>query len=99
MTKPEAAMPGDLLWGVPEIAAYIQRNHRTTYYLIGKGAVPVTKLGPRTIVARKSEIDRALFCGAPDTSKATPREEPKARPPKVPKRRLRRRITAHDTRA
>jgi hypothetical protein len=98
MTKPEAAMPGDLLWGVPEIAAYIQRNHRTTYYLIGKGAVPVTKLGPRTIVARKSEIDRAF---SEATNKASPRVEPKAdikKKPRVPKRRLRPRIVAHDAR-
>jgi hypothetical protein len=95
MTKPEAAMPGDLLWGVPEIAAYIQRNHRTTYYLIGKGAVPVTKLGARTIVARKSVIDRAF---AEATNKAPPHNESKASTPKVRKRRLRRRLTAHDAR-
>jgi hypothetical protein len=87
MTKPEAA-PGDLLWGVPEIAAYIQRNHRRTYYLIGKGAVPVTKLGARTIVARKSVIDRAF---AEATNKPIPKTEPKASPPRVPKRPLRRR--------
>ena len=58
MTKP--VLPGDLLWGVPEIAAYIGRTVRQTYYLVENDLIPVTKLGPRTIVARASEIDRAL---------------------------------------
>ena len=60
MTKPPPVLPGDLIWGAQAIADYISRPVRTVYYLIDKGALPVTKLGPRTIVARTSEIDRAF---------------------------------------
>ncbi len=59
----------DLLWGVGEISEYIKRNERQTYYLIAQGAIPTKKLGPKTIVARKSEIDRAL-----DQNEATGQE-------------------------
>jgi len=52
--------PGDLLWGAQAIADYIQRPVRSAYYLIGRGVLPITKMGPRTIVARKSDIDRAF---------------------------------------
>lgn len=62
--------PDDLMWGAEEIANYIQRPIRTVYYLIDRGVLPVKKLGPRTLVARRSEIDRAFsHDGAPDTKK------------------------------
>ncbi len=86
----------DFIWGVTAIADYIKRPPRAVYHLIAIGAIPIKKLGARTIVARASEIDKAIS-GATNT--APPRTEPKASPqPKVPKRRLRRRITAHDAR-
>jgi hypothetical protein len=50
----------DLLNGVSEIAAFIRRNKRRTNYLITTGRIPTTKLGPRTIVASKRRIERAL---------------------------------------
>lgn len=50
----------DLLWGVAAIASYIQRTERQTYYLIAKGHIPAKKLGAKTILARKSELDSAL---------------------------------------
>lgn len=53
-------LPGDVLWGVEAIASYIKRSRSATYYLIAKGAIPAKKLGARTIMARKSELDRAL---------------------------------------
>ena len=53
-------LPGDVLWGTEAIAAYIKRSRSATYYLIAKGAIPAKKLGARTIMARKSELDRAL---------------------------------------
>ena len=56
MTKP--ALPDDLLWGVPAIADHINRTVRQTYYLIENDLIPVTKLGPRTIVARVGDRSR-----------------------------------------
>jgi hypothetical protein len=50
----------DVLWGVAAIAGYIRRTERQTYYLISKKAIPAKKLGARTIIARKSEIDTTL---------------------------------------
>jgi hypothetical protein len=60
MITPEPVLSGDLIWGAQAIADYIKRPVRSVYYLIDRGILPVTKLGPRTIVARASEIDRAL---------------------------------------
>ena len=59
-TKPHAALPADYLWGVPAIAAYINKPVRATYYLIERGVIPTKKFGERIIVARTSEIDKAL---------------------------------------
>ncbi len=50
----------DLLHGVQAIADFVGLPLRKTYYLIGTGGIPVHRLGSRTIVGRKSEIDRAL---------------------------------------
>lgn len=73
MTKTQPVLPTDLLWGARAIANYISRPVRTVYYLIDKGVLPVTKLGPKTIVARTSEIDRAFSKNAaPGTD--TPRD-------------------------
>jgi len=48
------------IWGVPAMARYIGRTPRQVYHLIAKGRLPVKKLGRRTIVARKRELDAAL---------------------------------------
>jgi predicted DNA-binding transcriptional regulator AlpA len=53
-------LPVDILWGADQIGEYIGRSRSETYYLIRKGAIPAKKLGPKTIVARKTEIDKAL---------------------------------------
>jgi hypothetical protein len=53
-------LPNDILWGADAIAGYIGRERHAAYYLIRKGLIPAKKLGPKTICARKSEIDRAL---------------------------------------
>jgi hypothetical protein len=50
----------DAIWGVADIAAYIGRERRSVYYLIRKGVIPVKRLGARTIMARRSDLDRAL---------------------------------------
>ena len=53
-------LANDILWGVGEIAAHIKRTRAQTYYLIAKGVIPADKLGAKTIVGRKSKINRAL---------------------------------------
>jgi len=95
--KPKPIVPGDLIWGAVAIAQYINRPVRMTRYLIATGRIPVKRLGPRTIAARTSEIDRTF---SEATNKAPSPVEPKAikKKPKVPKRRLRPRIVAHDAR-
>jgi hypothetical protein len=50
----------DLLWGVDEIARFIRRSRRQTYYLIGKQIVPAEKRGPKIIVASRAKIRKAL---------------------------------------
>lgn len=55
-----ANLPHDILWGVSAISAYIKRKNSQTYYLIRSGKIPAKKLGPKTICARRSELDRAL---------------------------------------
>jgi predicted DNA-binding transcriptional regulator AlpA len=72
-TKLPTTLPSDLLWGADEIAEHVSSDRRKLtrsqiYYLIRKGMIPVKKLGPRTICARKSEIDKALAqIGTADT--------------------------------
>ncbi len=50
----------DLLWGVDAIARHLGLEKRQTYYLIQHQKIPVKKLGGKTIVARKSELNNAL---------------------------------------
>jgi hypothetical protein len=60
----------DLIWGVAGedgIAAFLNLSVGKTYYLIGKGELPVRKFGHRTIVASRREL-RRLFTS--DTSTA-----------------------------
>jgi hypothetical protein len=53
-------LTNDCLWGVESISRYIGRDRRQTYYLIKKRVIPAKKLGARTIMARKTELDVAL---------------------------------------
>jgi hypothetical protein len=56
----------DLIWGVdgPDgIAAFLGIHPRRCYYLIDRQAIPVRKIGHRTIIASRSEL-RRLFGGA-----------------------------------
>ena len=56
----EDDVAGDVLWGVDEIAAFIRRTKRATFYLIARGVIPVKKHGHKTITASRTEI-RAVF--------------------------------------
>ena len=49
----------DTLWGVQEIALFINCPIRRAYYLIERGKLPVRKLSHRTIIASKAKL-RAL---------------------------------------
>ncbi|HWX37546.1 MAG TPA: hypothetical protein VNZ53_60300 [Steroidobacteraceae bacterium] len=63
---PENNLSDDILWGVggPNgIAHYLGLDTRRAYYLIGRGAIPVRRLGRRTITASKKELCR-LFGSA-----------------------------------
>jgi hypothetical protein len=53
-------LPSDILWGADAIARYINRSKSQVFYLIRKQRIPVKQVGPRTLMARKSELDRAL---------------------------------------
>lgn len=53
-------LPSDILWGAEAIARHINRSRSQVFYLVRKGRIPVKKVGPRTLLARKSELDRTL---------------------------------------
>jgi predicted DNA-binding transcriptional regulator AlpA len=59
MTQPDK-LADDLLTGVAEISMYTGLPERRVYYLIAQGAIPTRKLGHRSIIAFRSEIDAAL---------------------------------------
>jgi hypothetical protein len=50
----------DLLWSVDEIAAYIKRPIRQTYWLIQTKQIPTTKVGA-IHTARKSKLRARLL--------------------------------------
>ena len=50
--------PLDLLWGGDEISAFVGLPIRKLYYLIDRKAIPVHKVGHRTIVASRAELRR-----------------------------------------
>jgi hypothetical protein len=54
------SIPKDALWGIRAIADYLELEYHQVQYLIQQGGLPVTKLGPRTIIALRSELDRAM---------------------------------------
>jgi hypothetical protein len=58
---PTASLADDTIWGVSGkqgIAAEIGRTPQQTYYLIAQGALPVRKLGHKTIVASRKQLRR-----------------------------------------
>ena len=60
MAAQNPILADDLLDGVAEIAKYAGFTERRTYYLISQKVIPARKLGHRSIIAFKSEIDAAL---------------------------------------
>ena len=50
----------DLLWGTQAIADYIGKTLTETQYLIRVKAIPVGRLGPKTIIGSKRKLRRHL---------------------------------------
>lgn len=57
--SPTPTLRDDLLIGAAAIARYSGLSERQVYHFIGRGELPVRRLG-RLLVARKSELDRTL---------------------------------------
>ncbi len=58
-TVGEPDLRDDLIWGIAGengIAAFIGKSVRQAYYLVERGVLPVRRLGPKTIVASRSEL-------------------------------------------
>jgi hypothetical protein len=56
-------LANDILWGVKGddgIARFLGIDPRKCYYLIGRGKIPVTKIGAKTITASRSKL-RKIF--------------------------------------
>ena len=59
--KPQpAALSDDLLWGAQAIADEIGLSLDQVYHLIRMKRLPVTKLGPKTIIASRKRLRRVL---------------------------------------
>ena len=56
----QAAIKDDLVWGTQRIADEIGKSLTETQYLIRVGALPVRRLGPKTIFASKRQLRRHL---------------------------------------
>jgi hypothetical protein len=56
----------DVAWGAAGIATYTHLSLRTIHYLTSKNRLPIFRLGPRLIGARKSELDRYLSSSRSD---------------------------------
>jgi hypothetical protein len=54
------AISDDILWGTQAIADEINRSLSETQYLIRTKKIPYTKLGPKTIIASRKQLARAL---------------------------------------
>ena len=71
----------NILWGIPALARYVDRDIRKVRYLVDLGILPVRRLGPRTIIAFKTEIDAALS-RAGDAAPEPPQPHPPSATPK-----------------
>jgi hypothetical protein len=66
-SEPSDTLAGDILWGVPAIAAYIDRDERQTYHGLQQGYFPAQKVG-RIWTSTKSALKRRLTPTAAGTS-------------------------------
>jgi hypothetical protein len=56
----QLAASDDLLWGTQAIADFIGQSLHTTQYLIRTNALPIGRLGPKTLFASKRQLRRHL---------------------------------------
>ncbi len=56
----QVAVNDDVLWGTQAIADYIGKSLSETQYLIRAGALPIGRLGPKTLFASKRLLRRHL---------------------------------------
>ncbi|HEY1490476.1 MAG TPA: hypothetical protein VGF90_05495 [Verrucomicrobiae bacterium] len=56
----QAAPRDDLLWGAQAIADFLGIPVDSVYYLIRRKRLPIGKLGPKTIIASRKKLQRAL---------------------------------------
>lgn len=60
-TASDRELADDLIWGISGkngIAAFLKIPPAKAYYLISRGAIPVRRLGHRTVAASRSELRR-----------------------------------------
>ena len=57
------SLSDDLLTGAPAIAAYLGWNTRRVYHAVRMKYLPIKRIGG-TLIARKSELNRALSSAA-----------------------------------
>jgi hypothetical protein len=50
----------DLLWGTQAIADYLGKSLTETQYLVRIKAIPVGRLGPKTIIASKRRLQKHI---------------------------------------
>jgi hypothetical protein len=61
MMQPAAPKPADdLIWGAKAIADELGIPLTRVYYLIRTKRIPFKKLGPKTIIASRRQLQRAL---------------------------------------
>jgi hypothetical protein len=60
MSQRQPYPSSEYVWGVQEIGNYINAKKRKTQYLIETGKIRVKHVGPKTIVAKKSQLDEDL---------------------------------------
>jgi hypothetical protein len=56
----QVAANDDLLWGTQAIADYIGKSLTETQYLIRINALPIGRLGPKTLFASKRQLQQRL---------------------------------------
>jgi hypothetical protein len=56
----QLAASEDLLWGTKAIADYIGKSLSETQYLVRTNALPIGRLGPKTLFASKKQLRRHL---------------------------------------
>ena len=56
VTKQREELRDDLVWGTQAIADEIGQSLTRTQYLIRVGALPIGRLGPKTIFASKRQL-------------------------------------------